>query len=348
MATIEATPFGSVNGNEVTAFKLTNDEGIEVTAITYGCAITSIKTPDQNGRLGDIVLGFDDLEGYLQSPYYFGCVIGRCANRIANNQFELDGKTYHLKSSYKHHLHGGDSGFDKKNWTGRPFQNEHGVGVDFHYLSPDGEEGYPGNLDVTIRYYLVAGALIITYLASTDQPTIVNLTNHSYFNLDGGESYILHHALFINSEYYLPIDADRIPTGSIDPVANTPFNFYDTKYVNDAFQWSNPQIKIAQGLDHSFALNHPPSEIGSAAALYGPGSRRSLEVHTDAPAIHVFTGNSIEGTGKGQIPIRPYTGIALETQYFPDAPHNINFPSIVVRPEKNYTSTTIYKFGVMR
>ena len=349
MPSITTRNFGiTSDGKEVTAYRLTNDKGIELTVIDYGCTIVSLKTPDQNGRMGDIVLGFDDMEGYLNSPYYFGCVIGRCANRIANNQFELDGKQYQLTGDYKHHLHGGKSGFDKKIWEARPFQNENGIGVDFHYLSKDGEEGYPGNLDVTTRYFLIEDSLIINYLASTDRPTIVNLTQHSYFNLEGGDSFILQHALFLNSQQYLPIDADRLPTGSIDPVASTPFDFYDTKIINDAFQWGNPQIKIAQGIDHTFVLNKPQGELGPAAALYGPSSRRSLEVHTSEPGIQVFTGNSIEGMGKDQQPIRPYTGIALETQHFPDAPHNINFPSIVIRPDKKYASTTLYKFGIMR
>lgn len=349
MSEILTSQFGHFpDGRAVTCYHLTNDQGIEVTVMNYGCTIVSIKTPDQNGRLSEITLGFDDLGGYLHSPYYFGCIIGRVANRIAKSEFELEGKKYKLNSDYTHQLHGGISGFDKKLWNARPFQNDHGVGVDFNYISPDREEGFPGNLDVTVRYYLVEGALIINYLASTDQPTIVNLTNHSYFNLDGGDSTIGGHAMFINSQQFLPIDADRLPTGSIDTVEDTPFNFYGAKLISDAFQWSHPQIRIAQGLDHSFVLKKPEGELGAGCALYGPESRRSLEIHTTEPALHVYTGNSIEGMGRNGIPIRPYGGIALETQHFPDAPHHINFPSIVIRPDKNYASTTLLKFGVMR
>ena len=346
---ISESPYGILpDGRQVNQFHLKNNSGIELKVINYGCTITSLRTPNIEGVFHDIVLGFDKLEDYLNSPYYFGCVIGRCANRIASGKFELDGKEIQLSNNFKHHLHGGHEGFDKKLWHAKPFENEQGVGVDFFHYSVDGEEGYPGNVTAYVRYYLLHDdVLVMNFLAATDQPTIVNMTQHSYFNLNDDAMTILDHALHINANAFLPIDEDRLPTGEIRKVARTPFDFSVAKMINDAFVWSDEQVKIAQGMDHCFAIAKADTELGHACTLYAPIGRRTMEVHTNVLGIHIFTGNSIEGTGKNGVVIRPYSGIALETCHFPDAPHHPDFPSIVITPEKKYEQITILKFGIL-
>jgi aldose 1-epimerase len=345
---ISHKPFGTTpSGDEVTEYALTNIHGLEMRVMNYGCTITSLKVPDRDGVLGDIVLGFDTLEGYLSSPHYFGCIIGRCAGRIAKGTFQLDGITYHLPINQSpHHLHGGNKGFDKVIWKAKPFQNESGVGIDFHYLSPDGEEGYPGNLSVIVRYFLSnENALLMEYGGQSDKPTIINLTQHSYFNL-AGRGDILKHGLQIIANRFLPLDANKVPAGELMQVSDTPFDFTTPQLVLNSFLKPDSQTAIAKGLDHCWVLNKTEESTSHAATLFDPDSGRMMDIFTTEPGLQVYTGNYLEGIGKNGISYGPYSGIALETQHFPDAPNQKDFPSIVLRPGETYSTKTIWRFSV--
>lgn len=345
-ASIEKAPFGRApDGTPVDLYTLRNARGVTVKVMTYGCLITEIHTPDRNGRLGDIVLGFDNLDSYLKGHPYFGCVVGRYANRIANARFTLDGRTYTLAANDgPHALHGGRKGFDKVVWAAEPLTVPGGVAVRFSYTSPDGEEGYPGNLKVRVTYTLTDdNELRMDYEAVTDKPTVVNLTNHTYWNLAGGGD-IYGHELTLHADHFTPVDATLIPTGEIAPVAGTPMDFTRSKPIGrDLKQLTNKP----QGYDHNFVLRGGGGKLAPCATVYEPRTGRLLEVWTDQPGVQFYSGNFLDGTltGKGGQVYRQHHGFCLETQHFPDSPNQPQFPSVVLRPGQVYRTTTVHKFG---
>jgi aldose 1-epimerase len=334
----------TAGGRTVEEYTLTN--GVEIRVITYGGIITSIRVPDRDGVLANIALGFDNLADYESRNPYFGCITGRCANRIARGRFTLDGVDYTLAANDGvNHEHGGVVGFDKRVWT--PAIN--GDGLTLSYRSPDGEEGYPGNLAVTVTYTLAdENSLRVDYHATTDKPTPVNLTNHSYFNLAGSGD-IHSHVLMINADHYTPVDPTAIPTGEIAPVDHTPFDFRTPRLIGPGQRLAHPQIVIGRGYDHNFVLKRPVPDDGSlvlAARLTDPGSGRILDVLTTEPGLQFYAGNYLDATlvGSGGTLYRQSDGLALETQHFPDAVHHPHFPSVVLRPGETYYSTTLYRF----
>ncbi|MEP6794369.1 MAG: aldose epimerase family protein [Saprospiraceae bacterium] len=340
-------------GIPVTEYTLDNNQGIEIKIINYGCTITSLIVPDRDGHPDDIVLGFDALEGYMASTHYFGSIIGRFANRIADGSFVLDGQEYKVaKNLNHHHLHGGIKGFDKVVWQSHEFENEEGVGVELQYLSPDGEEGYPGNLSVHILYFLnQRNEITLDYKAITDKKTIINLTQHSYFNLNGGRENILRHELLINSDHFLSLDKTMIPTGELTgdlkDVPGTPFNFGIFKMIGRDINSKDPRLENAHGYDHMWVLDKQADELAHAATLYEPSTGRALEVYTTEPGLQLYTGNFLDDKkGKNGSVYGPYSGLCLETQHFPDSPHHPEFPSVELKPGDEYRSRTVWKFSV--
>ncbi len=350
---VESRPYGTTaDGQEVDEYILTNANGVEVRIITYGGIVTSVLVPDRYGNMENINLGFDNLADYETSNPYFGCITGRYANRIANATFTLDGNVYTLAANNgPNSLHGGNVGFDKRVWEATPVEGEGEVGVSLHYLSPDGEEGYPGNLDVTVVYTLTdANELRIDYTATTDAPTVVNLTNHNYWNLLGeGQGTIYDHILWIDADRYTPVDETLIPTGELAPVEGTPFDFRTPKAIGPGQRSSFEQIVIGRGYDHNFVLNREEGDTSMmlAAQVYEPTSGRILEVWTDQPGLQFYAGNFLDGTlvGASGHLYRQSDAFALETQHFPDSPNQPDFPSTVLRPGETYQTTTIYRFA---
>lgn len=337
------------DGRAVEQFGLSNANGMEVTLISYGGILTSIRVPDRQGRFANVALGFDNLAQYEAGHPYFGAITGRYANRIAGGRFTLDGVEYELyKQDGLSSLHGGAVGFDKRIWNARTIDD----GVEFSYLSPDGEEGYPGALAVSVRYLLDAdNALRIDYAAVTDAPTVLNLTNHSYFNLMGeGEGTIYEHILTLNADSYTPTDSRQIPTGEVAPVAGAPFDFRAPKAIGPGQRAAHPQIVMAKGYDHNFVLNRDgldDEELGMAARVYEPRSGRVMEVWTTEPGVQFYAGNVLDTTlvGTSGRLYRQSDGFALETQHFPDSPNQPHFPSTVLRPGERFESTTVYRFS---
>ena len=342
----------TAEGTTVTEYTLTNRHDIEIRIITYGGIITSIRTPDRNGTVTNIVLGFDNLTTYETQDPYFGCITGRCANRIAGGRFTLDGVAYTLATNDgPNHAHGGLVGFDKRVWAPVANNDADGDSLALRYRSPDGEEGYPGNLEVTVTYTLTdENGLRIDYRATTDKPTLVNLTNHSYFNLAGNGTGDVHgHYLMINADHFTPTDPTLIPSGEIAPVGGTPLDFRTPRMIGSGQRSIHPQIVIARGYDHNFVLNRPDPDDGSlmlAARLTEPDSGREMEVFTTEPGLQFYAGNFLDATliGSGGTLYRQSDGLALETQHFPDAVHHPHFPSVVLRPGETYHSTTLYRF----
>ena len=333
--TIDKEYFGRTAGAEVYRYSLYDDRGHHVDIITYGGAITSLWAPDRSGVFGDIVLGFGSLEDYTSNPRYFGALIGRHANRIAQGRFTLDGVEYQLpQNNGANHLHGGFRGFDKRIWTAKE-----GDGVlHLSYFSKDGEEGYPGNVEAFVDYRLSNNELRLEYRATTDRDTIVNLTNHSYFNLKG-DGTILDHELILNADHFTPVSGDLIPTGEIASVAGTSMDFRKAKAIGS-------EIRSISGYDHNFCLNDWDGTLRSAARLYEPVSGRVLEILTTQPGIQFYSGNFLDGSfiGKNGVAYVKYAGLCLEPQHFPDAPNHPKFPSTVLKAGEEYRQTSVYRF----
>ena len=339
------------DGTAVEIFTLKNTNGIELKAIGYGGIITSLRVPDRSGRLGDIVLGFDRLEDYLKDHPFFGAIIGRYGNRIAKGQFTLDGTTYRLATNNgPNHLHGGLRGFDKVVWTTAPVAGKNAIA--FSRTSPDGEEGYPGNLRVQVTYTLTNNnELIVDYLATTDKPTIVNLTQHSYFNLAGHASGdILGHQLMLNADRYTPVDETLIPTGERVLVTGTPFDFRRPTAIGARINDAHPQLKNGLGYDHNWVLNRSGGGLQLAARVTEPKSGRVMTIRTTEPGIQFYSGNFLDGklTGKEGAQYKHRSGFCLETQHFPDSPNRPKFPSTTLRPGSEYRTTTVFTFGVAK
>jgi aldose 1-epimerase len=348
--TIDTRLFGTMpDGTQIFSYTLKNPSGMSVEIISYGGRIATISVPGRNKHFQDVVLGFDNLKQYLGDNPFFGAIIGRYANRIANGTFTLDGKTYHIPvTDGKNALHGGKVGFDKRVWRGKPMQTSDGPAVELHYLSRNGEEGFPGNLNVRVRYTLESdNGLRIDYYATTDQDTVVNFTNHSYFNLSGaGNPSILNEELMIDANSYTPINAGLIPTGQIAPVAGTPLDFRKLTKIGSRIDDNNQQLKYAGGYDFNYVLNHPGDLSALAAKVVDPASGRVMEVFTTEPGIQFYTSNMLQPIhGIGGL-YRRHSALTLETQHFPDSPNHPNFPSTVLHPGQQFHSTTIYRFSV--
>jgi aldose 1-epimerase len=349
-AGVKQQPFGTRDGRPVNLYTLTNSHGVEIHVMSYGGIITSIHVPDRKGEMADIVLGHDSLEGYTPNPPYLGAVVGRYANRIAKGTFTLDGKTYTLpKNDGPNTLHGGVTRtFDKVVWNGEELKGKNAVA--FSYLAKDGEEGFPGNLKIKVTYTLTnANELAIDYEATTDQSTVLNVSQHSYFNLAGqGTGDILNHEVMLNADRFTPVDATLIPTGDLTPVKGTPMDFTTPAKVGARIDDDYEQLKLGHGYDHNYVINRKGSGLELAARVYEPTSGRVLEVSTTQPGIQFYSGNFLDGTvtGKqGQVYKRRY-GFCLETQHFPDSPNHPEFPSTVLQPGQEYRSTTVFTFGV--
>ncbi len=341
-------PFGkTADGEAVEAFTLKNTNGIAVTAITYGGIITSLKVPDRNGAIGDIVLGFDAIDGYLKGHPFFGAIIGRYGNRIAKGRFSIDKLPYTLATNNgPNHLHGGVRGFDKHVWKAEILTEN---SLRLSRVSPDGEEGYPGNLQVQVIYSLTNyNELIVDYTATTDQPTHVNLTQHSYFNFAGAGADILGHELMIDADRYTPVTGELIPTGELAPVEGTPFDFRKPTAIGARINAPHPQIKNGQGYDHNWVLNREGNGLELAARVLEPSTGRTMEVATTEPGMQFYAGNFLDGTivGKGGSKYGRRSGFCLETQHYPDSPNQPDFPSTLLRPGSTYSSRTVFKFGV--
>ena len=355
-AGVTRAPFGKLpDGRTVELFTLTNAHGIEVRVMTYGGIITVVHTPDRAGHFDDIVLGYDSLAGYLKDSPYFGAIVGRYANRIANGQFTLDGTTYRLaKNNGPNTLHGGVRGFDKVLWTGEPFQTDSGVGVTLSYTSKNGEEGFPGTLVTRVKYTLTPrDELIVDYEAASDKATPVNLSQHTYWNLHGttgvGGAEILDHMLTLNAAAFTPVDSTLIPTGEITPVTGTPFDFRTPTRIGERLAQENTQLRYGRGYDHNWVLDRGrQTGLVPAARLVDAASGRTVEISTTEPGVQFYSGNFLDGTIKGKrgLAYAYRTGLCLETQHFPDSPNHPTFPSTILRPGATYRSRTVYTFGV--
>ena len=355
---VTRAPFGrTTDGRAADVFTITNAHGIEVRLSNYGGIITSLRTPDRTGHFDDIVLGYDSLSGYLRDTPYFGAIVGRYGNRIAGGRFTIDGTTYRLAvNNGPNSLHGGLRGFDKVVWNAVPFQNASGAGVALDYTSADMEEGYPGTLRTHVTYTLTNdNRLIVDYLATTDKPTPINLTQHSYWNLAGdGSRDILAHVLTINADAMTPVDTTLIPTGDIAPVAGTPFDFRTATAIGLRIdQRQNTQIRFGGGYDHNFVLNRAGASADSlvhAARVAEPWTGRTMDVYTTEPGMQFYTGNFLDGsiTGKSGHIYHYRYGLALETQHYPDSPNHPSFPSTILRPGQQYKTRTVFAFGVSR
>lgn len=349
-AGMKKSPFGKMpDGQQIDLYTMTNRHGMQVGIINYGGIIVSIHVPDRNGHTGDVVQGFDNLAGYLQTEPYFGALIGRYGNRIGHAQFKLDGVLYHLaKNDGDNSLHGGLKGFDKRVWTPKEL-SQTPPELQLTYLSKDGEEGYPGNLSVTVVYTLTdANELKIDYSATTDKDTVLNLTNHSYFNLAGqGSGDILKHEVMINADRFTPVDAGLIPTGELRNVAGTPFDFRKSTAVGARINDNDEQLKLGKGYDHNFVLNRHGAGLSLAARVKDPSSGRVLEVLTTQPALQFYTGNFLDGTlhGKGGKVYGHRYALCLETQHYPDSPNHPSFPTTELKPGQKYHQITEFRFS---
>ena len=342
----------SVDGKPIVRVTLRNKAGVEIEAISYGAIITRWTAPDRAGNMADIVLGFDDPERYLKgdSPY-FGSIVGRYGNRIGGARFALDGRTYTLAANNgPNHLHGGTRGFDKVLWDVTTETVARGPRAVFTRTSPDGEEGYPGTLKVRVAYTLThANELVVDYEATTDKPTVINLTQHSYFNLAGqGAGDILGHEVRINADRFTPVDETLIPTGELSPVEGTPFDFRKATAIGARIKSEHPQMQFGRGYDHNWVLARSGSGLATAADVHEPKSGRTLQVRTTEPGLQFYTGNFLDGSlsGKDGRVYRQRYGFCLETQHFPDSPNKPKFPTTTLRPGETYRSQTVFALGV--
>jgi aldose 1-epimerase len=334
-------------------YTIKNKNGMVIQVTNYGAKIVTLFVPDRNGNFKDIVFGYDNIEDYLNGDKYFGAVVGRYANRIAGGKFVLDGTEYHIpvNDGGKNALHGGDSGFDDAVWSGEVLQTANGEAVKLTLYSPDGDQGFPGNLHVEVLYTLTdKNELIVNYSAVTDKPTVVNLSQHSYFNLQGQDSGpILNQELVINADYFTPVDSALIPTGEIRPVEGTAFDFRTPHLIGERIADGEEQLVLGGGYDHNFVLNKEVAgELTFAASAYDMLSGRFMEVYTTQPAIQFYTGNFLNGsqTGKGGVVYNWRSGFCLETQHYPDSPNHPDFPSTVLRPGEEYKQLTIFSFSI--
>ncbi|MFA6133080.1 MAG: aldose epimerase family protein [Phycisphaerae bacterium] len=348
---IRKEPFGGIDGKEVSLYTLANSRGTVMKVTNYGGIVTSLRVADRAGKIDDVTLGFDRLEGYLQRPSpYLGALIGRYGNRIAHGKFTLGGKTYTVPLNNGNcSLHGGLKGFDQVVWSARPLQWPEGDALELTYLSVDGEEGYPGNLKVTVVYLLSEDdQWRIDYTAATDKETVVNLTQHAYFNLAGeGCPSVAGTEMMINAGAVTPMNSDLVPTGEIRPVAGTPFDFTSAKPIGQRIDAQDEQLVIAKGYDINYVLNKKGGELSLAARACEPTTGRVMEVLTTEPGVQLYTGNFLDGklVGKSGRAYGKRSGFCLETQHFPDSVNHPEFPSTTLRPGEKFSSTTIYKFS---
>ncbi len=337
------------DGATIACYTLTNAHQLAADILTYGGTVRALRVPDRSGRLGDVVLGFETLAPYLSDQPYIGALIGRYANRIAGGRFELNGVTYMLaRNDGPNHLHGGPTGFHRKIWQAQERTSDAGPRLELTYLSRDGEEGYPGNLAITVVYTLTdQDALQIDYTATTDADTVVNLTNHAYFNL-AGTGTILDHELQIFASQFLPIDATGIPLGDLRSVRGTPMDFTMPTRIGARIAVADEQMRHGQGYDHTWVLDKEDGVLALAARLYEPSTGRIMEVSTTEPGVQFYAGNMLDGNliGKGGQRYVQHSGLCLETQHFPNSPNQPQFPSTVLRPGTVYHQTTIYRFTV--
>jgi aldose 1-epimerase len=345
-------PFGTVDGQAVQLYTLRNARGAEATITNYGGIVVSLLVPDRSGKMVDVVMGYENLDGYLKTTPYFGALIGRYGNRIAKGRFTLDGKTYTLATNNgANTLHGGLKGFDKVVWRAKPVDGKLGPALELSYLSKDGEEGYPGNLDVTAVYTLTNdNELRVDFTAHTDQATVANLTHHSYFNL-GGSGDILDHLVTINADRFTPVDSGLIPTGELRPVAGTPFDFRTATAIGARINAADEQLKAGGGYDHNWIVNQKQAgEFGFQARVESPRTGIVLEVFSTEPAVQFYSGNFLDGTitgKKGQVYVHR-SGFCFEPQHYPDSPNQPAFPPTVLRPGQTYRNTIVYRLSVAR
>ena len=349
--TIEKKPFGkTADGLCVDLYTLTNSHGLRASITNYGGIVVTLEVPDRDGKLDDVVLGYDTLDEYIADTPYFGAIVGRYGNRIGKGKFSIDGRQYVLaQNNDENHLHGGLKGFDKVVWEARGILGDKGPGLVLTYLSKDGEEGYPGNLSVTVTYILTDdNELTIHYQATTDKPTPVNLTSHSYFNLAGqGSGDILTHQLMIEADRFTPVDKGLIPTGELRPVKGTPMDFTQSTAIGKRVNQDDQQLVYGLGYDHNWVLENSDGSMALAASVHEPTSGRVMEVYTTEPGLQFYCGNFLDGSnvGKGGKVYHHRYGFCLETQHFPDSPNKPDFPSVILHPGEEYSTTTIYKFS---
>jgi len=348
---IKKEAFGKMpDSNPVEVYTLTNSHGLEARIMNFGGIVLSLRVPDRNGKLDDVVLGFDSLEPYLTNDPHFGSIIGRYANRIANGKFTLDGVEYTLpKNNGPNTLHGGVKGFDKVLWQAEPSESENGVALVLRYNSKNGEEGFPGNLKTKVTYTLTdSDELAIDYEATTDKATPVNLTSHGYFNLAGqGTGDVLAHELLINAERFTPVDKNLIPTGELRPLQGTPLDFTKATPIGARINDNYEQLVLARGYDHNFVINRKESGLELAARVHEPSTGRVLEIYTTEPGVQFYSANFLDGTltGKQGRVYKQHYAFCLETQHFPDSPNHPSFPSTILKPGQTYHSRTVYKFS---
>jgi aldose 1-epimerase len=346
---IQKQNFGQIaDGTQVDIYTLANDNGLAIKITNYGGTIVSILAPDRNGNFGQVTLGFDNLKQYIEQSPYFGCLVGRYANRIAQGKFSLNGVEYILaQNDADRHLHGGPVGFDKVVWQAEELSGDDDVGLLLNYQSDDGEENYPGTLDVTVVYILTDdNELKIDYTATTSADTVLNLTNHTYFNLAGSGD-ILGHELYLNADSFTPVDATLIPTGELRSIKGTPLDFTKPTVIGNRIEQEDEQLKFAGGYDHNWVLNTSGDDLILAATVSEPTTGRVMDVYTTEPGIQFYSGNFLDGTltGPGGVVFNKRAGFCLETQHFPDSPNQPEFPTTVLKPGELYNQITVYKFS---
>jgi aldose 1-epimerase len=352
MPDITKSQWGALpSGEQIDLYTLRNANGVEASITNYGGRLVTLKTPDRTGRFDDIVLGFDGFDGYSKKNPFFGALVGRYANRIANAEFTLDGKTYKLaRNNGNNALHGGLKGFDKVPWQARQMTTAHGPALRLEYVSADGEEGYPGELTTTVTYTVTdADELRIDYVATTGKLTVLNLTNHSYFDLAGQRAgNILDHIVTIAADRFTPVNANLIPTGELRDVKGTPFDFTQPHPIGDRIDQDDEQLKFGAGYDHNFVLNSGGAGLEFAARAHHPASGRTMEVFTTQPGVQLYTGNHLAQSlvkGKGGVVYGFRSGLCFETQHFPDSPNQPKFPTTELKPGERYEQTTVFRFS---